>query len=405
MTDEYKQYENVSLDKIRTQCDVCQNNDLVAVIDWQQFPFTELYVAKELKIPKYFACVDLALDFCPNCSHAQLRNVVDQNVLYGDISDYAFRSSISQSAKKSYEFFLDYVYRTLKSDSVGNILEVGCNDLYMVKYNSASFHSYTGVDPILSKLTDLKVPDNCNLHAEFFENVDLQETPDVVICKDVLEHVVDPKLFMEKLVAKGNDNTTFFVQIPILETIIANRRFDQVFHQHLNYFTVHSFIELLKDLGCALIDYEINHHHWAVGIFSFKKGNNSFTSEKTSLKKLQMGLQAFNQRMEATNDAIKAISENGDIYLYGAGLMLSVYSYHIPSYHENIIAIIDDNEYKQNQVCLHLPLPIVSINDVNNITECSIVFGAVSSRENVVNMTKTALGWNARNLINPVLLT
>jgi len=405
MSKNYSEYNSINISKVRVACDVCGSHNLTSIVEWSSFPLTEIYVPKEINLAPNLGCSDLVLDYCKKCTHGQLRNVVDQDALYGHTSDYAFRSSQSRSATLSYEFFLESVLETLGDSSLGKVLEIGCNDLYLVSKASNLFEHYMGIDPILSKVDTLDLPDNCEVIADFFENVEIDFTPDIVICKDVLEHVIDPVTFIEKLVKKGNQDTIYFVQVTIMETICANRRFDQVFHQHLNYFTRHSFEILLKQLGCKIVDFSINHFHWGVGVFAFKQGDMEVGEQQITIENLSHGVTQFNNRMLMANDSIFENAKTGSVYCFGAGLMLSVYAYHIEQYNHVVSLILDDDPNKQKTKCMHLPIPIVPTSSIVDMNDCTIVLGAVSSRANVLTMMVKAIEWQPRQIINPILIT
>lgn len=404
MPHDYAKYKSVPFEKIRTTCEVCQSSDLKSVLRWNKFPLTELYPPKDVDSLPDWGRADLELDYCNHCSHVQLKNIVSQDWLYGNKSDYIFRASLSKSAVKSYSYFLDFMHKSLQKECFGKVLEVGCNDLFLVNQAANVYSEYLGVDPVLSKLTDLKLPSNCAVKADFFENVELDFQPDVVICKDVIEHVVEPAKLLRSIVEKCSDNTVFAVQVPIAETICQYKRFDQVFHQHLNYFTYNSFQSMLCDLSCELIDFDINHFHWGVGIFLFKKGNPSGLREQLKLDDIKSAYSEFEQRMCIANSAVLASSNDSKIYLFGAGLMLSVYGYHIPSLASRTTAIIDDNPEKQQTLCMQLPVPIVASGQVGDWSKVTVVLGAVSSRENVLSMLNHVINWQPRNVINPIYL-
>ena len=71
--------------------------------------------------------------------------------------------------------------------------------------------------------------------------------------------------------AKAHNETLFFFQFPVLETLLSGCRFDQIFHQHLNYFSFNSINHMLNELGCELLDHKIDTNHWGAVIIVFKK--------------------------------------------------------------------------------------------------------------------------------------
>ena len=69
--------------------------------------------------------------FVPDhCGHAQLSNVVDVELQYGETFSYFFRTGESASGRSAVDFFIDFMSRTCGDEKFNNILEVGCNDLF-----------------------------------------------------------------------------------------------------------------------------------------------------------------------------------------------------------------------------------------------------------------------------------
>ena len=85
-------YRNVSYET-RTNCMICGHPSLPSVINLPKLPMTEIYVSE--KVNENIGIADQGLDFCTNCGHAQLRNVIDVELQYGETFSYFFRTGES----------------------------------------------------------------------------------------------------------------------------------------------------------------------------------------------------------------------------------------------------------------------------------------------------------------------
>ncbi|KKK78811.1 hypothetical protein LCGC14_2839810, partial [marine sediment metagenome] len=67
----------------------------------------------------------------------------------------------------------------------------------------------------------------------------------------------------------------FIIEVPSFDTLINNHRFDQVFHQRVNYFSLSSMKKLIDLSGCEYIDHTFNYNFWGgTMLFAFKKSEN-----------------------------------------------------------------------------------------------------------------------------------
>ena len=65
-----------------------------------------------------------------------------------------------------------------------------------------------------------------------------------------------------------------FFQFPGLELLVEKARYDQIHHQHINYFSIKSVCYMLEEAGAEIIDYKFNPFHWGAIMIAFKKKDN-----------------------------------------------------------------------------------------------------------------------------------
>jgi len=397
-----EKYKNIPF-QARPVCDICEEKSEPSVISLPKLPLTEIYTSKKVENPVGF--VDQGLDLCTNCGHAQLRNVVDVELQYGETFSYFFRTGESASARSSVDFFLKFMNRTSAGKDFDHILEVGCNDLFLLKKLEDRANHLTGIDPILKDFEEDLSESKITAVGDFFENVELEKTFDLFICKDALEHVDNPKEFTRKIVDKAGDDTTFYFQFPCLESTLKDLRFDQIFHQHLNYFTVQSVIHMLNELDCELIDIEFNYEHWGALLVAFKKGKYSGKFDKDIWKitpdTVIERFEVFKKEIQSVNTRLEYFKDES-IYGYGAALMLPVLSYFLENDFSNFECIVDDDQRKNGLYYINLPVPIKGREAIKDERNSVFLLTAIASLSNVRSMLPRLFQLRPKHVIVPL---
>lgn len=387
----------------RTHCLICGNKLDKPLIELPGFPLTEIYTTKLMKERVGFA--DQNFHFCSNCGHGQVANVIDIKVQYGNAPFYYFRASESATGRRSADYFVDFLNHVAGNRNFGNIIEIGCNDLYILKALKSKAKRLIGIDPILKGKEKGLTKDNIVAIGDFFENVVLEGEIDLVICKDTLEHVSNPKQVVEKIVDRSHEQTIFFFQFPILETLLSSYRFDQIFHQHLNYFSFKSINYMLNELGCELLDYKINFDHWGAIIIAFKKGKGKLRYAKGALgisgPKILERYEIFKNAMDVTKRQLSFLK--GElIYGYGAALMLPVLSYHLKNDLSCLKCIIDDDENKKGLYYINLSVPIKTVEAITDIKDSVVLVTAIASLNNVRSILTKLFALSPKQIILPL---
>ncbi len=143
-----------------------------------------------------------------------------------------------------------------------NLLEIGCNDGSFIKRaKSKGLKSYLGIEPTKDTYSICK-NENLNVHNDFFskklvEEQGMYEQYDVIIFRQVLEHIVDLHDFMAGVKTSLKNDGVVVIEVP--DHTMNYECLDYTFwEEHVNYFTLSTLKQLLQAHSLTIIHYDIS---------------------------------------------------------------------------------------------------------------------------------------------------
>ena len=321
-------------------------------MDLPQLPLTGIYVDRPC--PGRYPDFDQALMFCADCGHAQLLNAIDPDYLY--VQTYSHRSSSSDVAMQGNDFFYSFLERIAQGRNFKAVVEVGCNDLDLLKKLQSKGERLFGIDPIwrhAERPRDSKI----TVIGKFIEEVDLEKEievrPDLVISAHTFEHMDDPRSRLEDLIRFADKRALFVIAVPAFDSLLRVSRFDQVFHQHVQYFSVVSLRRLIEELGGRYLTHAFNYQCWnGTLLMAFCKDHGTSHEERsvggferTNPEKIRRRVQEFKERMAYVSEFVHKLEK--PVYGYGAAQMVPVLAYHLKSDLGFLECILDDDPRRE----------------------------------------------------------
>lgn len=369
--------------KEEKKCSVCRATHLEEVISLPKFPFTGIYCSDKTKLHDYiYEGIDQGLMHCPDCGHAQLKSVISPELVYDNT--YTHRGSISPIAKQGNEFFAQFLETIFPKKIFRRIVDIGCNDGFLLKQLEKKGEKLFGIDPIWTG-RDHSISSKISIVGGFIEEVDLHEMLNtdecLVVSAHTFEHIANPRQVFESLLSQARPNTVFIIEVPSFDTLVHTRRFDQIFHQHLQYFSQASLFRLIRELNCRYISHTFNYSMWGgTMLFAFtnsSKGNHEENFDKINNKQIKANYRTFCNSLKDLSETLAKITHE-KFYGFGAAQMVPSLVYHIPNQLREMDQIIDDNTERQGLKYPHLPFKIVSPKQVN-LEDANVVITALDS--------------------------
>jgi len=241
----------------KTTCRVCGGANLVKVLDLGSTPPANAFLRKEdLKKPE--RSFPLALYFCRTCSLAQLLDVVNPEILF---KDYHYITGASAPWVTYFKQYADEIIRPLITSPDDLVIDIGGNDGVLLSFVK-DYARVLNVDPA-DNLAQLSEEKGVPFYPVFFtskiaDNI-LQKygAPKIVVANNVFAHT-DPLRDVFKGVAKLiGENGTFIFQVHWQKQLLKEGAFDQIYHEHLCFHTLHDLTHLVEFTGMKIFDVQV----------------------------------------------------------------------------------------------------------------------------------------------------
>ncbi len=236
------------------QCRSCENSALDSVLDLGVTPLANaLLTEAELAQPE--RRYPLELVWCPACALLQITENVPAEALF---SRYFYRSSFSQA-------FLDHckalagrliLERSLGADHV--VIDIASNDGYLLRFYQEQGVPVLGIEPA-ENIVPVAVEAGIPTRNVFFTQAEAENLKqegiqaDVIHAHNVMPHVADQRDFAQGIATLLKPGGVAVVEFAYAIDTIDHTEFDQIYHEHMCYFSLTSFQRLCERCGLAVV--------------------------------------------------------------------------------------------------------------------------------------------------------
>jgi hypothetical protein len=238
-------------------CRVCNGTDLVKILDLGKTPPANAYLSKEqLQEPE--AYFPLVLYFCRTCSLAQLLDVVNPAILF---KDYHFLTGASTPSIQHFEEYAEHVIRPLIQDPKDLVIDIGGNDGVLLSFvrNEAQVLNVDPADNLAPISEEKGVP----FYPAFFTSeiakdiVQKYGQARVVVANNVFAHTDPIRDVFTGVSELIGEEGTFVFEVHWAKHLIDEGCFDQIYHEHLCFYSLHAAKYLVEAAGMKVFDVEI----------------------------------------------------------------------------------------------------------------------------------------------------
>ncbi len=360
-------------------CLVCKKKKLISYLNLgNQPPANNL--SKKLLVRKY----PLKVMYCKNCFHNQLSYEIKKENLF---SNYYYLSSQSKTLQNHFDNAAKKYIKLLKLKKNSCIIDVGSNDGISLKYyKKKKFKNILGIEPARN-VAEIANKDGINTINSFL-NSDIskkyENKADLVTASNVFAHNKDIIKLAKHLVSLMKKNGLLIIEVQYLIPMIKKNLFDNIYHEHIHYWSANSIDYLFKNLNCTIIKFEkISTHGGSLRCYIKKNKLRQNLQVKNFLKdELKTGIDKknlfidFSLMLEEKKINFKKFlikNKNKNIVGYGAAAKTTTLLNYL-QISDDLKFIIDDNKLKQGHYIPGTKIKIVSKNQVNKDIDFLIVF-------------------------------
>jgi hypothetical protein len=229
----------------------------VKILDLGTMALANAFLKKEeLDRPEIKA--PLVVYFCRSCGLVQLLDEVDPAILF---RDYDYLTSASAPLIKHFEEMAHELIQQFIRNKDELMVEIGGNDAVLL--NAAKdMCRVLNVDPAtnVAKLSEAKgVP---TLNAFFGSDIAMEivkkyGTAKVAVANNVMAHIPTIKDVFRGVHTLIGEDGVFVMEVHWVGNLIGGGGFDQIYHEHLFYYSLHALRTLIQPLGLETFDIEI----------------------------------------------------------------------------------------------------------------------------------------------------
>ena len=374
--------KNLLLKCYKFECRSCGNEKLKRVISLGYQPLANNLLKKETENTELYP---LEVNYCDNCHNCQLSVAVDPkkmflNYLYTSSTSKVFREHFEKSAKKYIKEF--------KLTKKSYIIDVGSNDgIALTPFRNLGFKNVLGIEPAknLAKLANKNKIKTFNGFLTIKNLKKINKGADIILASNVFAHSDNLKEMAECMKRLLKKNGTLIIEVQYLLNTLKDLTFDNIYHEHYNYWSLTSLINFFKQFDLEIYNAEkIQTHGGSLRIYVKNKKTKINKNVKLLLKEEEnFGIKEYSTyknfadkiykiRSNVINNLNKLKQESKKIVGYGSPAKATT-ALNFFGVKDQIDFIIEDNKLKHGKFIPGVKIPIQSKNKIKNKLPVALV--------------------------------
>ncbi len=292
-----------------TKCRVCDGS-LVDLID-----FGEIYPSGFVKSQEDLTKAPLVLTQCDRCALVQLKHTVNLDLMYK--KQYWYSSALNKSMVSSLENVADgAIARSPELEEGDLIIDIGCNDGTLFKFFPDKCFKL-GFDPAPNFVDD--ATENCDQFINDYYSSDLlpigtHGQAKIITSIAMFYDLPRPEEFICDIVQALAPGGTWVIQFTDLLSMLQLNAFDNICHEHLEYYKLVDLMQMFDGHGLDIFDLEYNDvNGGSLRVYVSQTGARNvepvveqmFNYEKVYFESSKNPIAAFQKRLKITEIALK----------------------------------------------------------------------------------------------------
>ena len=210
----------------------------------------------------------LELNVCEDCFNCQLSVAIDSDEMF---SNYLYQSSTTKSFRDHFILAAKNYIKDFDLDEDSYIIDVGSNDGIGLKpFLDLGFKNIQGIEPA-KNLADIANKNGINTFHGYLDEKALnpiKNGADLLIASNVFAHADDLKSMAESMKKLIKPDGKIVIEVQYLLNTIKDLTFDNIYHEHTNYWSLSSLNIFFKKLQLKIFRVEkIDTHGGSIRVY------------------------------------------------------------------------------------------------------------------------------------------
>lgn len=231
------------------RCRVCHSENLISTINLGSLYLSDF--RNDNRKPKRYP---LHLVLCKKCSLVQLKHTTPARALYN--KNYGYKSGINKTMKTELRDVVEKSLKLVDAHSSLTVIDIGANDGTLLM-NYPKNHFRIGVEPIKKFALECKKNADVVIN-DFFSaksyGKKINKKADIITAISCFYDINNPVKFVKDVRSILKKDGIFVIQQNYLVDMIRSNAFDNIVHEHLEYYSLASLEFLLKIADLEIFD-------------------------------------------------------------------------------------------------------------------------------------------------------
>jgi len=273
------------------KCRSCNKSKIKKLFSLGKLCFTGKFPSANQEIKK--EPIDLVI--CKNCELVQLGHNFDLKYLYGP--DYGYRTGINKTMLDHVHGVVKKLTKKTKLKKNELVLDIASNDGSLLNFYNKNIITF-GIDPILNKYINEYKNIKYKISDFFSAKSIIKKTKKkfrIITALSVFYDAINPNMFIKDAKSLLSKDGIFLLEFADLASIIENKMFDTICHEHLEYYSSKVIIDLCKRNDLRVFDIKKNdingsskQYYICHNLSKYKNNQNVINKILNSEKKLKL---------------------------------------------------------------------------------------------------------------------
>jgi len=361
--------------RVVTRCRISGDSTLIPVLNLGEQVLTGVFPKSPQEV---VSSGPLELVWCPSSGLLQLHHSFNPSEMYGD--GYGYRSGLNASMVEHLSAKARRLERMAGLKSGDVVLDIGSSDAtLLIAYQTSGIHRF-GMDPSAEKFRKY-YNQGIHLTSDFFSTQGfLSESsgkqPCLITSVAMFYDLEDPKKFAQEIFELLPEGGIWHFEQSYMPTMLRQNSYDTICHEHLEYYSLHSVLQILKDAGLTAVEVLMNATNGGSFAVTATKGKSPIPTDHRMIEWIlseedRLGIcspapfRAFEDRVfhhrESLRRLVSALRADGKRILgYGASTKGNVILQFCGFGPKDIEAVVDVNPLKHGCFTPGSRIPIIS---------------------------------------------